>query len=77
MIKVMENIKTNKMFCMRCFGQHIYFEKLVQHDNAMYRTVDVVVEIPNTPRKFIAFVNEIPKIFAWKEALINHALTLN
>lgn len=43
----------------------------------MYRTVDVVVEIPTTLRKLIAYINEIPNILAWKEALINHALNLN
>ncbi|CAO3678995.1 unnamed protein product [Rhizopus microsporus] len=77
MVKVMEDIKTDKMFCMRCFGHNIYFERLVHYDGVMYRTVDVVVEIPTTPRKLIAYINEIPNILAWEEALINHALNLN
>jgi hypothetical protein len=42
----------------------------------MYRTADVVVEIPTTPRKLIPYINEIPNILVWKEALINHALNL-
>ncbi|KAI7887583.1 uncharacterized protein EV154DRAFT_573729 [Mucor mucedo] len=76
-VQVMEDIKTDKMFCIRCFGHNIHFEKLVHYDGVMYRTVDVVVEIPTTSRKFTAYVNQIPNILAWKEALINHALDLN
>ncbi|KAL0087881.1 hypothetical protein J3Q64DRAFT_1820887 [Phycomyces blakesleeanus] len=77
MVKVMEDIKTDKMFCIRCFGHNLYFEKLVHYDGVMYRTVDVVVEIPTKLRKIIAYINEIPNILSWKEALINHALNLN
>lgn len=96
MVKVMEDNKANKMFCIRCFGKNmsylilsytkppfyntighnIYFEKLVQSDGVMYRTVDVNVEISTTPRKLIAYINEIPNIIAWKGAVINHALNL-
>jgi hypothetical protein len=57
-------------------GHNIYFEKLVHYDGVMYRTADVVVEIPTTPRKLIPYINEIPNILVWKEALINHALNL-
>ncbi|KAI8645556.1 hypothetical protein BD408DRAFT_338648, partial [Parasitella parasitica] len=77
MIKAMVDIKTDKMFCMRCYGHHIYFEKLVDVNGVMYRTIDVNMEIPTTPRKLIAYINEIPKILAWKQALINHAISLN
>lgn len=43
----------------------------------MYRTVDVNMEIPTTPRKLIAYINEIPNILEWKQAVINHAINLN
>ncbi|KAI7887580.1 uncharacterized protein EV154DRAFT_427164 [Mucor mucedo] len=57
--------------------EKLYTNMLVHYDGVMYRTVDVVVDIPNTPRKLVAYVNQIPSILAWKEALINHALDLN
>jgi hypothetical protein len=43
----------------------------------MYRTDDVNMEIPTTPRKLLAYINEIPKILAWKQAVVNHAINLN
>jgi hypothetical protein len=43
----------------------------------MYRTIDVNMEIPTTPRKLIAYINKIPKILAWKLAVINLAINLN
>ncbi|KAI8879475.1 hypothetical protein K501DRAFT_296998 [Backusella circina FSU 941] len=51
MVKVMEDIKTDKMLCMKCFGHNIYFEKLVHYDGVMYRTADVVVEIVISRKK--------------------------
>ncbi|KAG1580223.1 hypothetical protein G6F48_010595 [Rhizopus delemar] len=77
MIKAMVDSKADKMFCIRCYGHHIYFEKLVNADGVMYRTVDVNMEIPTTPRKLIAYINEIPRMLAWKQTLINHAISLN
>ncbi|KAG1289377.1 hypothetical protein G6F65_000201 [Rhizopus arrhizus] len=69
MIKVMKDAKTNRMFCMRCYGHYIYFEKLLIFDDTMYRKIDATMEIPNTPRKLKAFIKEIPSILAWKEAV--------
>ncbi|EPB82400.1 hypothetical protein HMPREF1544_10858, partial [Mucor circinelloides 1006PhL] len=48
MIKVMKDAKTNRMFCMRCYGHYIYFEKLLIFDDTMYRKIDATMEIPNT-----------------------------
>lgn len=43
----------------------------------MYRKIDATIEIPNTPRKLKAYIKEIPKIFAWKQAVINHVIDMN
>ncbi|ORE16028.1 hypothetical protein BCV71DRAFT_272711 [Rhizopus microsporus] len=77
MIKVMKNAKTNRMFCMRCYGHYIYFEKFFIFDDTMYKRIDATMEISNTPRKLKAFIKEIPSILAWKEAVISHDLNLN
>ncbi|CEP10658.1 hypothetical protein [Parasitella parasitica] len=77
MIKVMKDAKTDRMFCVRCYGHYIYFEKLLIFDDTMYRKIDATMEIPNTPRKLKAFIKEIPSILAWKEAVTSHALNLN
>ncbi|KAG0930096.1 hypothetical protein G6F57_012031 [Rhizopus arrhizus] len=73
MMKVMKDSKADKMFCMRCYGLNIYFEKLVKSDGVMYITIDVNMEIPTTPRKLVAYINKIPKILA----VINLAINLN
>ena len=46
-------------------------------NGVMYRTVDVNMEIPTTSRKLVVYINEIPKLLAWKQALITHAISLN
>lgn len=65
-IKVMNDIKTDRMMCTRCYDHHIHFKRLIKFDGTMYRKIDATIEIPNTPRKLKAYIKEIPKIFAWK-----------
>ncbi|ORE06877.1 hypothetical protein BCV72DRAFT_291160 [Rhizopus microsporus var. microsporus] len=52
-------------------------KNLIKHDGMLYRTVDIDMEIPNTPRKLLAYINKIPNILAWKQAVINHTLNLD
>ncbi|KAG1294838.1 hypothetical protein G6F66_004867 [Rhizopus arrhizus] len=77
MIKIMNDIKTDRMMCMRCYDHHIHFERLIKFDGTMYRKIDATIEIPNTPRKLKAYIKEIPKIFAWKQAVTNHMIDMN
>ncbi|CAO3670536.1 unnamed protein product [Rhizopus stolonifer] len=77
MIKVMNDTKTDRMFCMRCYDHYIYFERLIEFDGTMYRKIDATIKVPNTPRKLKAYIKEIPMIFAWKQAVINHVIDLN
>ncbi|CAO3696422.1 unnamed protein product [Rhizopus microsporus] len=77
MAKIMKDTDTDQMFCMRCYGLNIYFEKLHKYDDVMYRSITANIEIPNTPRKLKAFIQEVPKILAWKQSVINYAIDLN
>lgn len=71
MIKIMKDTGADKMFCMRCYDHQIFFEKLIKYDGAMYRIINANIEVPNTPRKLLAYLKEIPSIFAWKHGIIN------
>jgi hypothetical protein len=52
----------------------IYFEKLTRYNGSMFRTIHATIEIPTTPRKLVAYLQELPKILAWKEAVVNYAI---
>lgn len=77
LIKVMNDNKTNHMFCIRCFDHYIYFERLIKFEGAMCRKIDATIEVPNTPRKLKAFIKQIPMIFAWKQGVVSHVLNYN
>lgn len=77
MAEIMKDTDTDQMFCMRCYGLNIYFEKLHKYDGVMYRSITANIEIPNTPRKLKAFIQEVPKILAWKQSVINYAIDLD
>ncbi|KAG1459276.1 hypothetical protein G6F56_006198 [Rhizopus delemar] len=77
LIKVMNDNKTNHMFCIRCFDHYIYFERLIKFEGAMCRKIDTTIEVPNTPRKLKAFIKQIPMIFAWKQGVVSHVLNYN
>jgi hypothetical protein len=51
------------------------YDGYVKYD-IMYRNIVATVDVPTTPRKLLAYLKEIPKIFAWKEAVINHVFEL-
>lgn len=55
-------------------GKSIYFEKLTRYNGFMFRTIHVAIEVPTTPRNLIAYLQELPKILAWKEAVVNYAI---
>lgn len=42
----------------------------------MFRTIHATIEVPTTPRKLVTYVQELPKILAWKQAVVNHAIQL-
>ncbi|KAL0088350.1 hypothetical protein F4703DRAFT_1915457 [Phycomyces blakesleeanus] len=74
MAKIMTETKTESLFCIRFYGHTIFFEKLVKYEDNMYRIVDATIEVPNTPRKLVAFIKKIPLIVAWKQAVIDYVI---
>lgn len=54
----------------------IYFEKLTRYIKSMFRTIHAVIQVPKSPRKLVEYVQEIPHILAWKQAVVTHTLKL-
>jgi hypothetical protein len=52
----------------------IYCEKLTKYNGSMFRTVHATVEVPNTPRKLVAYIQELLKVLAWKQAVVDYAI---
>ncbi|KAG1055541.1 hypothetical protein G6F43_002512 [Rhizopus delemar] len=64
MTKIMKDTNTDQMFCMRCYGPNIYFEKLHKYDGVMYRSITANIDIPNAPIKLKAFIQKVLKLLA-------------
>jgi hypothetical protein len=43
----------------------------------MYRSITANIEISNTLRKLVAFIQKVPKILTWKKSVINYTIDLN
>ncbi|KAI8330396.1 hypothetical protein EDC96DRAFT_548954 [Choanephora cucurbitarum] len=59
-------------FCIRFYENTIFFEELSVYKKAMFRIQHVAVRIPTTVRLLIKFTDEIPKIIAWRNAVVKH-----
>lgn len=54
----------------------IYLEKLTRHNDLMFRSTHATIQVPNSPRKVVEYAQEIPRILAWKQAVVQHTLKL-
>lgn len=52
----------------------VYFEKLSMYNGMMFRSLHATIEVPTTPRTLVAYIQNVPKILAWKQAVIDHTL---
>ncbi|KAI8368688.1 hypothetical protein BD560DRAFT_454735 [Blakeslea trispora] len=75
-------------FCIRFYGKAfllfstyisiskientIFFEQLSVYKKTMFRIQHVAITIPTTVRLLVKFANEIPKIIAWRNAVVKH-----
>lgn len=50
----------------------IFFEQLSVYKKTMFRIQHVAITIPTTVRLLVKFANEIPKIIAWRNAVVKH-----
>ncbi|KAL9542031.1 hypothetical protein MBANPS3_008811 [Mucor bainieri] len=76
--KIMIDTNVDIIFAMRCYDNtsdhQIYFKKLVKYEDKLYRLIDVEAQIPNTPRKLVAYLKKIPDMIAWRQAVVNSVL---
>lgn len=49
-----------------------FFEELSVYKKAMFRIQHVAITIPTTVRLLVKFADEIPKIIAWRNAVVKH-----
>lgn len=49
-----------------------FFEELSVYKKAMFRIQHVAITIPTTVRSLVKFADEIPKIIAWRNAVVKH-----
>ncbi|KAI8638120.1 hypothetical protein BD408DRAFT_453816 [Parasitella parasitica] len=61
-----------KSFCIRFYENTIFFEELSVYKKAMFRIQHVAITIPTTVRSLVKFADEIPKIIAWRNAVVKH-----
>lgn len=54
----------------------IYFEKLTCYNSSLFRSIHASSETPMSPRKLVEYVKEVPKILAWKRAVVDHTVGL-
>lgn len=62
-------------FC--AIDKYVYFEKLSMYNSMMFRSLHATIEVPTTPRTLLAYIQNVPKILAWKQAVIDHTLQFN
>lgn len=48
----------------------MFFEKLVAHEEMMFRIQHAAITVPKTARQLVKFTSEIPKLIAWKNAVV-------
>ncbi|KAI9336906.1 hypothetical protein BD770DRAFT_401469 [Pilaira anomala] len=48
----------------------MFFEELVQYKDVMFRIEHVSLIIPTTVRQIVKFTCEIPKLIAWRDAVV-------
>ncbi|KAL0084648.1 hypothetical protein F4703DRAFT_1981162 [Phycomyces blakesleeanus] len=54
----------------------IYFEKLTSYNNMLFRSIRESIGAPTSPRKCVEAFKEIPKIQAWRQAVVDHTVGL-
>jgi hypothetical protein len=52
----------------------LFFEELFLFEGKFYRNIHAVVVCPTTPVLLKKYVEAIPKLFAWKQAVLNQTL---
>ncbi|KAI9004819.1 hypothetical protein CLU79DRAFT_806486 [Phycomyces nitens] len=81
MIDVMNGYPSNvkkQIFCIRFYGNSLllllnntmFFEELVVHEEVMFRIQHAAIIVPTTARQLVKFTLEIPKLIAWKDAVV-------
>jgi hypothetical protein len=50
----------------------IFFEELRVYNETMFRMQHVAITIPTTVRLLVKFTDEIPKMIAWRNAVVKH-----
>lgn len=73
-LKTLPSVETAQMFCIRYYDKYVYFEKLSMYNGMMFRSLHATIEVPTTPRTLVAYIQNVPKILAWKQAVIDHTL---
>ncbi|KAI8882085.1 hypothetical protein K501DRAFT_252056 [Backusella circina FSU 941] len=77
MAKVLENLpeaSKKQVFAVRFFNDNIYFEKLLYYESKYIRCQHCCIECPTTPRSLLDYIQEVPNLMRWRNAVVNHSL---
>lgn len=75
--KIMVNHFILNYYSFCAIDKYVYFEKLSMYNSMMFRSLHATIEVPTTPRTLVAHIQNVPKILAWKQAVIDHTLQFN